>query len=63
VISFEKDQNGKIDESKMIGKKFGVISLPTKILIDKNGMIIGRYGGTGGENDIALDNKLKEIFK
>ena len=32
-----------------------------KILIDKNGIIIGRYGG-GGEPQENLDQKLIEIF-
>jgi hypothetical protein len=36
--------------------------LPTKILIDKTGKIIGRYGG-GGEDDAALDKKLAEIMR
>ncbi|WP_206513688.1 TlpA disulfide reductase family protein [Pseudoflavitalea rhizosphaerae] len=40
---------------------YGIHSLPTKILIDPNGVIVGRYGG-GGENDEAMDKKLKEIF-
>lgn len=49
------------DKSGDISKNFSIHSLPTKILIDPNGMIIGRYGG-GGENDEAMDEKLKEIF-
>lgn len=40
---------------------YGIHSLPTKILIDPNGVIIGRYGG-GGEDDEAMNKKLKEIF-
>jgi thiol-disulfide isomerase/thioredoxin len=40
---------------------YGIHSLPTKILIDPQGMIIGRYGG-GGEDDDAMNKKLKEIF-
>lgn len=40
---------------------YGIHSLPTKILIDPNGMIIGRYGG-GGEDDEAMNRKLKEVF-
>ena len=35
--------------------------LPTKILINKEGKIIGKYGG-GGESDEALNKKLAEIF-
>lgn len=40
---------------------YGIHSLPTKILIDPNGVIIGRYGG-GGENDEAMDKELSKIF-
>ena len=49
------------DRSKDISDPYGIRSLPTKILIDPHGMIIGRYGGDG-ENDAAMDAKLKEIF-
>lgn len=41
-----------------ISEKFGIHSLPTKILIDRSGKIIGRYS----EEEDPLDNKLKEIF-
>ncbi|MBO9732549.1 MAG: redoxin domain-containing protein [Chitinophaga sp.] len=40
---------------------YGIHTLPTKILIDPKGVIIGRYGG-GGEDDEAMNKKLKEIF-
>lgn len=33
--------------------------LPTKILIDKEGMIIGRYGG-GGESHEKMVEKLRK---
>ena len=49
------------DKSADISEPFGIHTLPTKILIDKDGMIIGRYGG-GGEGDDAMDKKLAEIF-
>lgn len=49
------------DRSASISDKYGISSLPTKILIDPKGVIIGRYGG-GGENDEAMDQKLAEIF-
>ena len=39
-------------------KTYGVTSFPTKILLDKEGNIIGRYND---ENSV-LDKKLKEIF-
>ncbi|WP_235012457.1 TlpA disulfide reductase family protein [Pedobacter africanus] len=49
------------DMSNDITKGYGIHSLPTKILIDKEGVIVGRYGG-GGDNDEAMDKKLAEIF-
>ncbi|SFH46498.1 AhpC/TSA family protein [Pedobacter insulae] len=49
------------DRSNDISDSFGIHTLPTKILIDKTGKIIGRYGG-GGESDEALDKKLAEIM-
>lgn len=56
------DRNaGESGKSEYINEKYGIHTLPTKILIDKNGMIIGRYGG-GGEDDTAMDKKLAEIF-
>jgi thiol-disulfide isomerase/thioredoxin len=39
--------------------QFAVYSLPVKILIDRNGIIIGRYGSADGA---ALDKKLEEIL-
>ncbi|SEW34498.1 Thiol-disulfide isomerase or thioredoxin [Chitinophaga sp. YR573] len=44
-----------------LNDRYGIRSLPTKILIDRNGVIIGRYG-EGGEDETALDKKLAEIF-
>lgn len=42
-----------------INEKFGIAFLPTKILIDKNGVIIGRYGEA---DEVALDKKLTEVL-
>ena len=44
-----------------ISDYYGIHSLPTKILIGPDGMIVGRYGG-GGEDDDAMDKKLAEVF-
>lgn len=49
------------DRTNDISDNFGIHTLPTKILIDRNGKIIGRYGG-GGESDDAMDKKLAEVF-
>ncbi|MFI5193760.1 MAG: TlpA disulfide reductase family protein [Chitinophagales bacterium] len=43
-----------------IGKKFGTMPIPTKILINKEGLIIGRYEGS---DDTLLDKKLAQIFR
>lgn len=53
-----KDENG---ESNDLSGKYTVGAYPTKILIDLNGMIIGRYGD-GGEGEETLDEKLATIF-
>lgn len=51
------------DRSKDISDSYNISSLPTQVLIDANGMIIGRYGGDLGEDHEALDKKLEAIFK
>lgn len=49
------------DRSEDKSEAYGIHTLPTKILIDPSGKIIGRYGG-GGEDDEAMDKKLAEVF-
>lgn len=51
------------DASKDILEGYNIESLPTHILIDPNGVIIGRYGDGLGESHEALDKKLAELFK
>lgn len=57
----KRTPQGGFDKSTDITEPYAIHSLPTKILVDKNGVIIGRYGG-GGEGDEAMDKKLAEIF-
>ncbi len=57
----KRTPEGEFDKSEDKSENYGIHTLPTKILIDPTGKIIGRYGG-GGDNDEALDNKLTEIF-
>jgi thiol-disulfide isomerase/thioredoxin len=45
---------------KDIAKLYGVHTFPTKILIDKTGVIVGRYKGNG--DGPAMDKKLSELF-
>lgn len=58
-VKFNTD--GTLDKSQSITTLFGVQVFPTKILIDKAGIIIGRY--TGADEAVFLDKKLNEIFK
>lgn len=51
------------DRSKDISDGYNIHSLPTHVLIDPSGMIIGRYGDDLGEGHAALDKKLEEIFQ
>lgn len=46
-----------------LSELYGVDLLPTKILIDPNGKIIGRYKGTSSIADSSLDKMLASIFK
>jgi len=61
VLRGLKFENGTFDRTNSISDNFGIHTLPTQILIDPKGIIIGRYGGGGEEHD-ALDIKLKEVF-
>lgn len=58
-LDWEKIRNGIKNEND-ISEKFGIHTLPTKILIDKNGIIIGRYNE---DEDDKLDEKSKELFE
>ncbi|MBV8252826.1 MAG: AhpC/TSA family protein [Chitinophaga sp.] len=53
-LNFEAMKNNPND----ISLRYGIHSLPTKILINPEGVIIGRYGS----EEEALDKKLKEIY-
>lgn len=59
-LDMEKRQKGEPNPDDL-SDYYGIHSLPTKILIDPQGMIIGRYGG-GGEDDEAMDKKLAAVF-
>lgn len=49
------------DRSEDVSDLYGISTLPTKILINPDGEIIGRYG-SNGSTDADLDAKLKSIF-
>jgi len=62
-LDIERAMNGDFkNQPNDISDKYGIKTLPTKVLIDPTGKIIGRYGGEGGENEEAIDKKLEEIF-
>jgi len=63
VLRGMKIVNGRPDFSNDISAGFNVSSLPTHVLIDPNGKIIGRCGGENGENHSSLDKKLESVFK
>lgn len=56
----KKNAVGEVDKSKSINDIYNVSALPTKILIDQSGIIIGTYIGT--EADKKLEEKLKKYF-
>ena len=53
-----KYKKNVFDRRNDINEKFGIQSLPTKILVDPEGKIIGRYSEEKGQ----LDDMLKKIF-
>ncbi len=57
----KKSALGDIDKTKSINDLYNVNLLPTKILIDQSGSIIGTYVGT--EADEKLEKKLQKIFE
>ncbi len=57
----KKNKVEEVDKTESINDAFNVNILPTKILIDQKGIIIGRYEGT--EADHKLEKILQEIFK
>lgn len=57
----KRDKSNNIDTSASINDRFAVSALPTRILVNENGVILARYTGTKEEK--AMDNKLAEIFK
>jgi len=45
-----------------VKEDYFVNGIPHKVLIDKNGIIIGKWKGSGELNKIALQTQLKDIF-
>jgi thiol-disulfide isomerase/thioredoxin len=60
-LDWAKMRNNQKSEND-ISEKFGIHSLPTKILIDPNGIIVGRYDKGTEAEAAALDKKLAAAF-
>jgi glutathione peroxidase-family protein len=56
----EYNEDGPPDITNAIDKQFNVSVLPTRILVGRDGEIIGRYIGT--EANAELDEKLAMLF-
>lgn len=52
-----------IENDNSIEKKYFVNGIPHKVLIDKNGIIIGKWKGSGTKNKKELQQMLKSIFE
>jgi thiol-disulfide isomerase/thioredoxin len=61
AVDMKKIRMGN-DDAKDIRPQFGVQGIPARLLLDKNGMIVGRYVKDTDEDNQDMDNKLKEIF-
>ncbi|HEY0678288.1 MAG TPA: TlpA disulfide reductase family protein [Chitinophagaceae bacterium] len=62
VLRGMKIVNGVPDRSADINEGYNISSLPTHILIDPTGKIIGRYGEDPGAS-ASLDKMLESVFK
>ena len=51
------------ENNSNIENMYFVSAIPQKVLIDKNGIIIGRWKGGGKENKEEMEKILNEIFK
>ncbi|MBD0833379.1 TlpA family protein disulfide reductase, partial [Aestuariibaculum sediminum] len=60
-LEYKEGTYQRINKDKDISDAYNIHSLPTKILVDPNGVIVGRYGGGGGTDD-DMDKDLAEIF-
>lgn len=51
-----------VQNSNAVEKDYFVTGIPHKVLIDKNGIIIGKWKGSGELNRKSLENQLIKIF-
>jgi thiol-disulfide isomerase/thioredoxin len=60
-LDWAKLKKGEKNDEE-IGNKFGIHTIPTKIIIDPSGTIIGRYGDNIGGSEEDMDKLLASIF-
>ncbi|WP_431242421.1 TlpA family protein disulfide reductase [Flavobacterium sp. P21] len=67
AIEKEKIQSWKhvsiLENQSTVDKDYFVNGIPHKVLIDKNGIIIGKWKGSGENNKHDLQRQLKSIFE
>ncbi|MCR4029745.1 MULTISPECIES: TlpA disulfide reductase family protein [Flavobacterium] len=61
-LQYKEGTYEKINEDQDISEGYNIHSLPTKILVDPNGIIVARYDG-GEADDKKMDEDLAAIFK
>ena len=62
--NIEKWKHFSIKENEStIEDTYVVTAIPVKILIDKQGNIIGRWLGSSAENKVAIENMITKIFE
>ncbi|MFC6096691.1 thioredoxin-like domain-containing protein [Flavobacterium qiangtangense] len=62
-ISIKENENIGSRKISTIEDNYFVTAIPVKVLIDKDGLIVGRWRGGGKENQKELEKLLFEIFK
>lgn len=60
-IEIDPETRRPINPHKNVNANYNISTLPTKILVNPEGVIIGRYG-TGGTSDADMDADLVRIF-
>lgn len=61
-LQYKEGTHERINIDQDISEGYNIHSLPTKILVDPNGIIVARYDG-GEEDDKKMDQDLAAIFK
>lgn len=60
-LKYKEGTYERINIENDISNSYNITSLPTKILVDPQGIIVGRYG-SGEEDDKKMDHDLEVIF-